>query len=75
MTMTLRLTKEQDTALMLLAYMEDVFKHETVIRIIGSVAAKALRQGRAREIMASVTDTDVALLRKLSSLKPRGVQE
>lgn len=75
MAMTLRLTKEQDTALALLAQMEGVSKHEAVIRAIESVAARALQQGQAREITASVIDTDMALLRKLSSPSPRGAEE
>ena len=75
MAMTLRLTKEQDTALALLAQMEGVSKHEAVIRAIESAAARALQQGPAREITASVTDTDMALLRKLSSPSPRGAEE
>ncbi|MCA0444146.1 CopG family transcriptional regulator [Corynebacterium amycolatum] len=75
MAMTLRLTKEQDTALALLAHMEGVSKHEAVIRAIESAAARALQQGQAREITASVIDTDMALLRKLSSPRPRGGQE
>jgi uncharacterized protein (DUF1778 family) len=70
MAMTLRLTKEQDTALALLAQVEGVSKHEAVIRAIESAAARALQQGQAREITASVIDTDMALLRKLSN--PRG---
>ncbi|WP_308609082.1 CopG family transcriptional regulator [uncultured Corynebacterium sp.] len=75
MAMTLRLTKEQDTALALLAQMESVSKHEAVIRAIESAAARALQQGQAREITASVIDTDMALLRKLSSPSPRGAEE
>lgn len=75
MAMTLRLTKEQDTALALLAHMEGLSKHEAVIRAIESTAARALQQGQAREITASVIDTDMALLRKLSSPRPRGAQE
>ena len=75
MAMTLRLTKEQDTALALLAHMEGVSKHEAAIRAIESAAARALQQGQAREITASVIDTDMALLRKVSSPRPRGVQE
>lgn len=75
MAMTLRLTKEQDTALALLAQMEGVSKHEAVIRAIESAAARALQQGQAREITASVTDTDMALLRKLSSPSSRGAEE
>ena len=75
MAMTLRLTKEQDTALALLAQMEGVSKHEAVIRAIESAAARALQQGQAREITASVIDTDMALLRKLSSPRARGGQE
>lgn len=75
MAMTLRLTKEQDTALALLAQMESVSKHEAVIRTIESAAARALQQGQAREITASVIDTDMALLRKLSSPSPRGAEE
>ena len=75
MAMTLRLTKEQDTALALLAHMEGVSNHEAAIRAIESAAARALQQGQAREITASVIDTDMALLRKLSSPRPRGVQE
>ncbi|MBC6759087.1 MULTISPECIES: CopG family transcriptional regulator [Corynebacterium] len=75
MAMTLRLTKEQDTALALLAQMGGVSKHEAVIRAIESAAARALQQGQAREITASVTDTDMALLRKLSSPSPRGAEE
>lgn len=46
MAMTLRLTKEQDTALALLAQMEGVSKHEAVIRAIESAAARALQQGQ-----------------------------
>ena len=75
MAMTLRLTKEQDTALALLAHMEGVAKHEAAIRAIESAAARALQQGQAREITASVIDTDMALLRKLCSPRPRGAQE
>lgn len=75
MAMTLRLTKEQDTTLALLAHMEGVSKHEAVIRAIESAATRALQQGQAREITASVIDTDMALLRKLSSPRPRGAQE
>lgn len=75
MAMTLRLTKEQDTALTLLAQMEGVSKHEAVIRAIESAAARALQQGQTREITASVIDTDMALLRKLSSPSPRGAEE
>lgn len=75
MAMTLRLTKEQGTALALLAHMEGVSKHEAAIRAIESAAARALQQGQAREITASVIDTDMALLRKLSSPRPRGAQE
>lgn len=75
MAMTLRLTKEQDTALTLLAQMEGVSKHEAVIRAFESAAARALQQGQAREITASVIDTDMALLRKLSSPSPRGAEE
>lgn len=75
MAMTLRLTKEQDTALALLAQMESVSKHETVIRAIESATRRALQQGQAREITASVIDTDMALLRKLSSPSPRGAEE
>lgn len=75
MAMTLRLTKEQDTALALLAQMGGVSKHEAVIRAIESAAARALQQGQAREITASVIDTDMALLRKLSSPSPRGAEE
>lgn len=75
MAMTLRLTKEQDTALALLAHMEGVSKHEAAIPAIESAAARALQQGQAREITASVIDTDMALLRKLSSPRPRGAQE
>ena len=59
----------------LLAHMEGVSKHEAVIRAIESAAARALQQGQAREITASVTDTDMALLRKLSSPSPRGAEE
>ena len=75
MAMTLRLTKEQYTALALLAHMEGVSKHEAAIRAIESAAARALQQGQAREITASVIDTDMALLRKLCSPRPRGAQE
>lgn len=75
MAMTLRLTKEQDTALTLLAQMEGVSKHEAAIRAIESAAARALQQGQTREITASVIDTDMALLRKLSSPSPRGAEE
>ena len=75
MAMTLRLTKEQDTALALLAQMEGVSKHEAVIRAIESAARRALQQGQAREITASVIDTDMALLRKLSSPRARRGQE
>ncbi|OHR35316.1 CopG family transcriptional regulator [Corynebacterium sp. HMSC074C05] len=75
MAMTLRLTREQDTALTLLAQMEGVSKHEAVIRAIESAAARALQQGQTREITASVIDTDMALLRKLSSPSPRGAEE
>ena len=75
MAMTLRLTKEPDTALALLAHMEGVSKHEAAIRAIESAAARALQQGQAREITASVIDTDMALLRKLCSPRPRGAQE
>ena len=75
MAMTLRLTKEQDTALALLAHMEGVSKHEAAIRAIESAAARALQQGQAREITASVIDTDMVLLRKLSSPRARGGQE
>ena len=75
MAMTLRLTKEQDTALALLAHMEGVSKHEAAIRAIESAAARALQQGQAREITASVIDTNMALLRKLCSPRPRGAQE
>ena len=50
MAMTLRLTKEQDTALALLAHMEGVSKHEAAIRAIESAAARALQQGQAREL-------------------------
>lgn len=75
MAMTLRLTKEQDTALALLAQMEGVSKHEAVIRAIESAAARALQQSQAREITASVIDTDMALLRKLSSPRARRGQE
>lgn len=75
MAMTLRLTKEQDTAVALLAQMEGVSKHEAVIRAIESAAERILQQGQAREITASVIDTDMALLRKLSSPRPRGTLE
>ena len=75
MAMTLRLTKEQDTAVALLAQMEGVSKHEAVIRAIESAAERILQQGQAREITASVIDTDMALLRKLSSPRPCGTLE
>lgn len=75
MAMTLRLTKEQDTALALLAHMEGLSKHEAAIRAIESAAARTLQQGQAREITASVIDTDMTLLRKLSSPRARGAQE
>ena len=75
MAMTLRLTKEQDTALAQLAQMEGVSKHEAAIRAIESAARRALQQGQAREITASVIDTDMALLRNLSSPRARGGQE
>lgn len=71
MAMTLRLTKEQDTALTLLAQMDGVSKHEAVTRAIESAAARAFQQGQAREIALSVIDTDMALLRKLSAKKGR----
>lgn len=70
MAMTLRLTKQQDAALSLLAQMDAVSKHEAAIRAIESATARVLQQAQARDIAASLIDTDMELLRKLST--PRG---
>jgi len=48
--MTLRLTEEQERALVMLAEAEGVSKHEAVVRAIAEAAARRVRDDRVRAL-------------------------
>nr|WP_120492569.1 CopG family transcriptional regulator [Corynebacterium lactis] len=65
MAMTLRLTREQDTVLTLLARVEGVSKQEAATRAIVAAARRTLVDAEARRIAEQAVDSELALLRSL----------
>ena len=66
MAMTLRLTEEQERALMMLAEAEGVSKHEAVVRAIADAAARRVRDRRVRELSRDGRARYASLLDRLA---------
>ena len=66
MAMTLRLTEEQERALMMLAEAEGVSKHEAVVRAITDAAARRVHDGRVRELSRDGRARYASLLDRLA---------
>lgn len=65
MAMTLRLSADEDAALNLLAGSQGISKQEAAKRAILNEARRSLATTEARQIVAQVTDNELALLRSL----------
>jgi uncharacterized protein (DUF1778 family) len=65
MAMTLRLTREQDRALRLLAEADGVSKQEAAVRAIAEAAARRLHDARVSELSAAARERYANLLDRL----------
>jgi len=63
--MTLRLTKEQERALALLAEADGVSKQEATVRAIMDAASRRVHDARVRELSAAARDRYADLLDRL----------